>query len=378
MKRLTLALAAIGLSAACGAYAALPTGAGPTEVSVPQLPGGFVIGLMGDYLQPMSSNGDLDYASVNTGTSPNFASSLNDVDPGYDWGWGANIGYVFPQTGNDINLSYEYLSTSDTNHTGVVALPAGVTSIVDNPFDDILDGTGVITGIGGKAEYTLNQVDLTVGQFINVGCRLSLHPNVGLRWASVDRDFYTAAVGGFTSAVSGGSPVFITTDNFAVGSHDSSDFSGIGPLAGIDASYYIGMGFGAVAHVDSALLIGSVDDKLTVVASEFPLSSTFQQTFPAVQSFSVSSDNDNRVVPVVDMKLGLDYTYLFNNAANSDLTLEVGWRASQYFNPVDRTQGEFALNTASVAPFVGSSAAVARTTSDVAFQGPYATLVLHV
>jgi len=98
MKRLSLALAAIGLST--GALAAYPAATDPTVVSVPQLPGGFFIGATGAYLQPSDSNGDLDYASVDNfavinGTTAAFSSQVKNVEPGYDWGWGVNVGYIF-------------------------------------------------------------------------------------------------------------------------------------------------------------------------------------------------------------------------------------------------------------------------------------------
>ena len=41
---------------------------------------------------------------------------------------------------------------------------------------------------------------------------------------------------------------------------EESDFQGIGPLIGVDASYYVGMGFGIVGHFDSALLVGNIDE----------------------------------------------------------------------------------------------------------------------
>lgn len=352
MKRLSIALAAIGLSA--GAFAALPAATDPTVVNVPQLPGGFVVGVTGYYLQPSSTNGDLDYASVNTGTTTPFSSDLRSVDPSNSWGWGVNVGYIFPNTGNDVNLSYFHLSTSDTDSAGV----ASTVGYISSNGADFSELSHTITGAASKAEYDLNQVDLTAGQFINVGCRLILHPNAGLRWAQLQRDITSVYVAPTTTATQ-------VTGSQAVGIEEKSDFSGIGPVAGIDASYYIGMGFGAVGHFDTAVLVGRINSDTDVGIVAAAGSGT-----TATSSFThLDADNITRVVPVVDAKLGLDYTYVFNNAANSDLTLEAGWMFSNYSNSVDRLPG--------VAYTSSAGYAGARSTSDVGLNGPYASLVFH-
>jgi hypothetical protein len=102
MKRLMIVLAAVGISSS--SFAALPMDSSPSTINVPQLDGGFVLGVTGLYMQPSASNGDLDYASVNSAVSPNSQPNLKAIEPGYDFGWGVNLGYVFPGTGNDVNL----------------------------------------------------------------------------------------------------------------------------------------------------------------------------------------------------------------------------------------------------------------------------------
>lgn len=342
MKHLATALVAIGLSA--GAFAALPATTDPTLINIPQLLGGFVLGISGYYLQPSDSNGDLAYASLNTGLTPGFNSEIRSVDPGYDWGWGINAGYIFPNTGNDVNLSYFHFDTDDTDSASLNV--QGVT-----PFSFTAGALGNGDQTNSKAEYTLNQVDLTVGQFINVGCRLILHPNAGLRWTDLERklnSFYQE-----TPAVSGDS------DNMSV--HEKSDFSGIGPLLGLDASYYVMYGFGFVGHFDSAVLVGNIDSKLDATETEVPGIAT---------TWNLKTDSTRRIVPVVDAKLGADYTYMFYNTANSDLTLELGWQFTNYFRAVDRIGGIGDVDT--------GATITGHKTSDLGINGPYISLVLHV
>jgi hypothetical protein len=375
MKKLSFALAAIGLSSSI--FAALPAATDPTIVNIPELDGGFVIGLMGDYLQPSPSNGDLDFFNPTTfGGGPSFSSKFYGVDPSYQWGWGANIGYVFPQTGNDINLSYSHLGTSDSHTLAPSELAAlGGTTLIG----PLIILTNTYFAAAPTAQYNLNQVDLTAGQLIDVGCRLRLHPNMGMRWASIDHKLNMNLGLAQTFVFSPTGTVLATTHN-EIYFGNKSYFDGIGPLAGLDATYYIGRGFGAVAHADSALLIGDVNNKLInpTKANVTNLDTSEVALFTVTDTI----DSNRRMVPIVDAKLGLDYTYLFNNVKKSDLTLEAGWQTSQYYNAVDRiaaTPFGYFL-TAVGTPIIGFTPIhiIERITSRVGFNGPYATLVLHV
>lgn len=358
MKRLALALTGIGLSASV--FAAIPATTDPTLVSIPQLPGGFVIGGTAYYLQPSFSHGDLDYASVNAGTTSPFASSISAIDPGYDWTWGINVGYIFPNTGNDINLSY-FTFDSDDDHAFLVNPNLAFANIINvsNPGGDL-----VYSAIASKADYDLDQIDLTAGQFIDVGCRLILHPNVGLRWADLQRKIETGYAFNTTTESPGKMPGQELL-SYATGVKEKSDFSGIGPLAGIDGSYYLGYGFGIIGHFDSALLVGNIDSSLDTATFTI----TGGTAFPVADAFN--ADSIARIVPVLDAKLGADYTYVFNNSADSDLTLEVGYQASKYFDAVDR----FYVATSASSGIISSSF---RRTANFGLAGPYASLTLHV
>lgn len=154
MKRLTLALSTMGLSASI--FAALPAATDPTLINIPQLPGGLVIGVSGEYLQPSASNGDLDYAQIRqTLPASNNSNIIKYVDPGYSWGWNANLGYVFPETGNDINLTYFHFDSEDSDN---LTTPFGALTFFINP--DV--GAGSASGTT-KAKFDVNQVDFDAG-----------------------------------------------------------------------------------------------------------------------------------------------------------------------------------------------------------------------
>lgn len=399
MKKLSLALAALGCVFSYPVFAALPAATDPTEVSVPLLDGGFVVGLEGFYLQPTISNGLGNYASVNTNIINN--SRLVNVDPGFDWGWGAMLGYVFPQMGNDVALSYEHLDTKDSSSVmGNNFLPVNFpvtfvfTTGTSNPFENTLN----FTNVHATQEFDLNQVDLTAGQYINVGCRLQLHPLAGLRFADIDYDSSTHYNGNGevdlfdvedpTALIASAKfPLFVNT-------REKSDYQGVGPLVGMDGNYYLGSGFGLVGHFASSLLVGNIDSRLD--ANILILSAPFIDTSGAPLGFSstglagqgeIKADSIARIVPNLDAKLGLDYTFLFNNQANSYLTLEAGYRVSEYFNAIDlirssatATITDSASHILNPAVFFSSftQGSVAHTTADFGSHGPYVSLILHV
>lgn len=396
MKRLSIALAAIGISV--GAFAALPAATDPTLVAVPQFPGGFFVGATGYYVQPTASSNDLAFGYFNNpgvtiGTAPSVLfnnSNYAKIDPSYDWGWGVNAGYIFPGTANDVNVSYFNLDTDDTDSVAFpgVSLGTAGTGAAVSPF--ILQNPNfalapTLAGhVHSKAEYDINQVDVTAGQYIDVGCRLILHPMVGMRWAELDRKITTNAVQAFNSVSVTSSLSSVATTLPAnlstLSSSEESDFSGVGPIAGIDASYYVAYGFGFVAHADAGLLVGSIDTDNHLTTTH----GTNNGQVAGINQYALVAEDStwhepstNRMVPVTDMKLGANYTYLFNNATNSDLTLEAGWSFSHYYDSVDRT---FA---ASIVPLDGSGQTAVNidglpsTTSGVGFQGPYVNLTFH-
>jgi hypothetical protein len=353
MKRLSLALATIGLSAATlHATAAF-------NVTVPQLSGGLVVGATGLLLEPGASHGDLDYASVNNNNSvgSNGQVQTKTVEPGFDLGFGVNLGYIFRNTGNDVNLSYWHLNTNDSdavnapggNNLNSINFPLNITNLnFAPPFTTPFS----ITHANSQADFRLNQVDLVLGQYINVGSRLELHPFAGLRYAGIKRTL-SSNYSGFNPSASanlgGTGTVNVTTVlDTGVSAYntvtETSDFDGIGPVAGINLELPITGGLGLQGAFSGALLVGDVDSKLQSninintgnFSITFPGSPPVAIVFhglPGNGQFSFESDS-RRIIPNMDASLGAYYRYTFSN--QSDLTLGVNYQAAEYWNAVDR------------------------------------------
>jgi hypothetical protein len=336
-KRLSLALLALGLSAPAFADSA---------VVVPSQQGGFKIGIDALYLR--ATNSDLDYASSFTSPTANTVNSRNAaVDPSFDWGFYAQVGYLFPCTGNDITLSYTYLRNNDTDSVVAANAVGGfLPTVAVPPLSPLgLGLTGIFNAADGKAEFDLNAVDLDFGQRFTTG-GYDMRMFAGLRYASINHTLTANAIGDIDL----GPPIVVTTDRGA--QRFTSDYRGIGPRIGVDGRYCLQSGFGLDANFSTALLVGNVDakyDATSVVAGVTPNA-----------RYQANSGSRTRVVPVLEAKLGADYTHIVDRCSKSSLVFEAGYQVTNYFNAVDHAR---VVN--------GFTILSQNTTSDVAFDGPY-------
>ena len=85
--------------------------------------------------------------------------------------------------------------------------------------------------LSGKVEVDYDSGDLVFGQLINVGSRVTLHPFVGARYASIDYK----ATGRYST------PSDTEPDNAYL--ILKSDFQGVGPRLGSDVAVNLGSGF---------------------------------------------------------------------------------------------------------------------------------------
>jgi hypothetical protein len=347
IKRLSLALVALGLSAPAFA---------DSTVLVPSQHGGFKVGIDALYLRPTSSG--LDYATsltFPTGfVSPGGFERNATVDPSYDWGVYAQIGYLFPCTGNDLTLSYTYLSND--NSDSIVA-PTPISAVTTGSAGIAILPLSVLSGVeygaaAGKAQFTLNVVDLDGGQRFTTGS-YDMRMFAGLRYANIDTTVKTfgspfpVGVGGGVNTTSTGYQEF------------KSQFRGLGPRIGVDARYCLSSGFGVDADLSTALLAGRTDSHY--------YATTVTTTTP-VNTLEVKNGSNNRLIPVLEAKLGVDYTYIMDCRCKSSLVFEVGYQTTNYFNAADHHVRVIdPITTTTTGPTVADGGS----TSDVGFDGPY-------
>jgi hypothetical protein len=380
VKRLTLALIAVGLSS--------PVLASTFDVSVPCQSGGLIVGGTGLYMMP-SSNNTVYGASVGSASSftgiplttvagtPTFylnnasgATSLSN-DPKYGWGYGVQLGYAFPNTGNDVMAKYTHLSTASTQSSNVspfgqttLNLPGTVGTFGTTPTV-VLGGritpniatdpnnfltNGAFTNAIGRDAYSLNTIDLTVGQHVSIGSNFDLRLGGGVAFAQVENTNSGTYSGyvvnhtvtpGATPGVVAGAPV--TSVGLQTG---NSEFKGVGPEITLDGRYCImNSGFGFDTHLGGQLLVGNVtssaEEYSASAAASAPIFSPTTGVIVA-EGQGINGSQNRRVVPELDANLAFDYKYAFPN--QSVLTAQAGYQVANYFNVTrdvfpDGTQG---------------------------------------
>ncbi len=349
-SKLTISIAVATLAASLGAYAAVPTGASPFQVVVPNLKSGVEFTVTGLYLQP--TNSDLDYATTvqTTSGSNTTTTNVSTLNPDYNLGFAIGLGYVFADSGNDVQANWTHFSHNNTTsqvfngNSPTIISKAGIVFNDANPGDQ--------QSASSTADFKYDAVDLDVGQYISVGTRLQTRLFAGLRYAQIKNnltDTYND-----NNIPRGGDTSNTTTETY------NSKFTGIGPRMGVDVSYHVGGCFGVVGHMAATLLVGRVEANSNVVQTESPI--------PFTNTLGANADNQTRIVPGFDMKLGVDYSIPFRNDA-SRFTIEAGYQATQYVDAIDRLtmQTNGSITDASL---VG----VGRTTSGIGFNGPYLSL----
>jgi hypothetical protein len=394
MNKISL-IAITGLSVSLGAYAALPTDAAPFELVVPNLKSGLGVTLEGLYLQP--TNSDLDYitaaSTINIGNIINNSTQVKSVDPDYNLGFRVGLGYTFADSGNDVQLSWTHFNHTDTDNftagdNTFITTPLGFRNYINAATTEAqrhealfnTDTTIYEEGtVSSDATFKLDTVDLDVGQYIDIGTRLRMRMFAGLRFAQLENNQNTTyAEGSFFFTLTDYEYDFEEyaeyTDTYSE-SFDSK-FTGIGPRVGVDSFYHLGNCFGIVAHAAVALLVGQTETStnsvetrtqfvefLTTPPDNFPFGEE-DDTF--ITNNSLNANDSTRVVPVIDAKLGLNYSHVFDDGAT--FSLEGGYQVTQYIDAVDK------LTTEAVAGENGLITQANRTTSSVGFNGPYLSL----
>jgi Legionella pneumophila major outer membrane protein precursor len=405
MKKLTFGLSLLFTGITINSFAAVPTGTPRYNVCIPSFCGGFTFGLAGLYWRP--STPQLDYALTFPDIDDDFREGhLHNVDPNYNWGFRANIGYVFPCSGNDVLLSYTHFNHSHSNHVSLrneneVLIPTltdeqSFTNEITIPnilsSEATISVTGVPRAAHANTNFKLDAVDLDFGQYVNVGCRLRFRWFGGARYARLENRLDTRyhSQGELTTTrftdptVPSANITFDVITNICDNLRQKSKFDGVGPRFGLDASYHLGGGFGVVGDVSTALIVGREDSHLndeihslttaTVTAIEefsgiappFTIGQTFSESSNIEQNFR--HPRRTRVVPNLDARLGLDYSYIFCNCSKTKLTLEVGYSVSHYFNTIDR------LSEAGI----DHPEFRTRQTIDTSFDGPYVGIQVTV
>ncbi len=372
IKKLTFVLFSVLGSASALATRAddmpLPAASGVNLIA-PHQEGSWSFALQANYFQP---NNDFNYAvGKATITQGNIlvpaagiftqtGQKTYAVNSNNDWGWGADITYHFPGEGRDVTLAFTQLNSSDSD--SVNAEDANLTSLTPT---GVLSGSkkGTVDDASGKVNTNYDAVDLTFGQLITAGSRITLHPFAGLRYAYIDYK----ATGTYSTIIDnggggGGGDLVGAAPPGGNGKEDTqtlkSTFSGAGPRLGSDASVNLGSGFSLRGTLGVSLLVGSID-----VDADYTTDTYSSNVLTNSSDTKHSVDTNTRVVPEADAKLSALYHKDLDNGYA--LGFEAGYQVTNYFDAIQN-------NTTS------STVDTSTSYTDFFMQGPFARIQLDV
>jgi hypothetical protein len=427
MKKLNNGLAILALFSLSGltfnTLAALPAGTSRYLVNSPTLQGGLAFGITLYSLQPSAQQ--LDYAlffpefdSITQAPIRNHGE-FKSIDTDYDFGYRLNIGYVFPCTSNDVVVAYTHFDNHNTdcfrNPTAAFNLLTTLSSgspvnFINEPFagpNEIsffdpefrFGSTGVIDNFAVKipsalacaeAKFEYQALDLELGQYMNVGCRTQIRWFAGLRYASLDNNIdahYTGTGTALDVAVTNGTGTNIGSASCDVDADlhvfQESDFHGIGPRLGTHLTYYIANGFGIVGESSVSLLVGNIDrhldDTLSFLVDGTGVSgSILDETLTDTHHQNIIEENhpnETRIVPNLEAKLGLNYSYQVCNCSRTTVTGEIGYMATHYWNSWAQSTGtELGHNLVGCRTLTEGN----WRTANNAFSGPYLSLQIQI
>lgn len=349
-------------------------------LSSPNLPGGFYFGFSGLSLKPTETNigqatDSWQFLESDDPSDLVFRAEDRPFKPSSDWAWGAKVGYDLPCSSLNIEADYLHfnnkthaVNTTDDGDPMSVSFASLFSTNALFPIDDP-DVTSILSlRSDAHLRYKLDQFDLKIGkQFFESCGPFKLQASIGARYAYLDHALTFNSPLSLRVIVDDLPPLI--TEGAAIGAV-KSHFKGIGPLGSLDLRYAFGRcGIGVVGHFDTGLLIGD-----TYASSFVTLVSTVVD--PIVGPTTAVTNRFTRpslkhVVPNLDAKLGLDYTFCFCN--KSSLTVEVGYSAYRYWDAFNIIRGDISSTVD-----VPAQKITAIETNNFSVNGPYAEVSWHM
>lgn len=370
MRRLFIV--SLGFCAALSAQGALLNTA-TDHVMVPCFKGGFEFGLTGAYMRADSHQ--VAYAFIDKNNNGVPDGNYLDIESEYSFAWGAMAGWRFANSANDLRLSYFNASTEDSDSAvrgdHYLHPSAGTNNFFwyentgqqDEPID--VSDASFLRSAKGHNELDLTAIDLEFAQHMDVGTHTSMRFFVGVSRHELEKE---------SRIVYNGAKFDESTESSVQISENVrklSEFTGFGPRIGFDTQYAFNNGFGLVGHFSTSILFGELDSKTSSVQTSVTGNQEQEEQEDVIpqhllgngpDSSSVNIKSRHLVVPNVDLRLGIDYSYAF--AGGSIMTAELGYWGKSYFG---------GLNETTMSQYRHTSQA-----DNVTFHGAYLTLLAHL
>jgi Legionella pneumophila major outer membrane protein precursor len=325
----------------------------PYTAFAPVLRGGFEFAIEGLYLQPQAETFDYGIADPTPVTplllppgilpfEPSSNSSIHHLSTQNKWGYRLHAGYIFTLSANDISINYTWFEQS-TNQT--TRVPAG------GVFWTITNGNLVASNafpvIANHAEASAHFMWETAN--IEAGRRLKFYNLMtrffaGVAYARVKEDRRITYRDGFSAILNSADNLIPITEDILT---QENSFAGFGPRLGLTSDLAIACGLSLTGQIATDLLAGNIRSRLNETAS-------------TGASTALNPNRRSRLVPAIDGKLGLAYTFSLRNCAEAGL--ELGYQVNHYFNVKNNLQ------------FTDNFSTFIKQGQSISFNGPYVRL----
>ena len=292
LKKTTLAILGLAISGLASAGTMGPVCA-PGAVTVPCEATLWDLGVQALYLQPIYGKGH--YIAERVGTTSNYR--FNQIEPDWDLGYRLEGSYHF-NTGNDITINWSHLKHD--NWTGY------------HPSSYLLTGRTFSSVARTYVENRYDQVNLVFGQHVDMGLLKNARFYGGMQYVDIRAD-HTSRHNVSTA---------VQTATGGISSLINRDFTGFGPVVGVDYDYDLSQGFSITANASTSLLYGT---------SRLNVSDVYGNGLVAANTYA----SRKGMVVGFEGKLGLNYGY---SMAQGVLNIQVGYQATDYVNALQAVE----------------------------------------
>jgi hypothetical protein len=227
----------------------------------------------------------------------------NTVQTNFKWDWGFRVGIGFDSDHDQWDTDFYYTWFRDKNSTSS-------SGDGDGDADDLSSGNK------GKLHY--NVADWELGRWFYISQSVSLRPHVGIKgsWIKLNQT---------ASLTSAGVP-FVASE--------STKFWSVGPSAGVNTNWWFGdvnnHHFGIFGDFGSALMFAR-----------------FKTNYTATGVTSVSSNKQNRLVPMMSGFMGLEYDTCFS-CNKMHLGIRLGYELQYWFKQAEVLSNNIGLQGATL------------------------------
>lgn len=278
---------------------------------------------------------------------------FEELDAVWDPGFRIGIGKNFQDTALDIGLNWTYYHNKSNESVsvpnfGVVDgnpvfpipfnpfFPSVGESVLINPWSTLffngLDGlSAYFDTISAHWSLNLNQIDLEFGSKFWLSKALALRVYGGVRGDWIKLTFNTASSRNFTFVTSNES--FLYLDNF------TTHFWGVGPLGGLEPSWYLSKQFSIFSKISGALLMGNFNlkkkENYTHTSSD---PSVLGNTILRPYVFDNHSQNSFfQMQAILDLAIGLRWEKNWSQNRYRS-TIDLGWESHILFDTNHRSK----------------------------------------